>query len=47
MSWRISQPRTIHVGQVKQVIHHLRILKRFGFDAIHYTEIGRLFSGGG
>ena len=32
----------MHVGEVAEVLHHLRSRERLRFDAIHHAEIDRL-----
>ena len=36
---RVRQARAADVGQIEEVLHHLRILQRLVADLVHHTEI--------
>ena len=40
---RIGEPRAIHIGEIAQNVHHLRILQAFLADALHRLPVHRLF----
>src|SRR5690349_11832371 len=44
VSRRASEPAAIDICEVKSMVHHFRVLKSFGLDAIDCEEIGFLFS---
>ena len=43
---RIGEARAIHVGEIKDVVHHLGVFERFGFDAMNDRQVDGFFGEG-
>ena len=43
---RAGQPRAVHIGEIKLVVHDLGVFERLGFDPVDHREIDRLFTVG-